>query len=197
MPGTIGAYGGRVLARMRRRWLLDPGLGLVCAGLWADRVFRDPRGLAGPGWAVAVLLLPSVGVFLRRSAPFRAALLVFIPIVVHALASRHAPEGLVLLVPSLIMVYSLGRYAGRRRGLAGLAVWAAAMSVHTVNDPDVGWHDPSALWALGFWLLVELVAGVVGAWAGAEPGGQRTPAGGRRRRPGATGAGRRADPDRP
>jgi signal transduction histidine kinase len=144
----------------------DVVLTLLCAGLWAQRVFLGHLGIAGPAWVVAGLLLPSLGVLVRRRHPLTGVLLVWVPVAVQAVVSGDAPEGAVIFIPAVIVNFALGRYASRRQMLAGFAVMMVGGTIHDYYDPFMHPFTWDKAVGSGFFWLVGLVVLLLGAWLG-------------------------------
>ncbi|MBV9831128.1 MAG: hypothetical protein JOZ82_05990, partial [Marmoricola sp.] len=122
--------------------------------------------VAGSVWPLALFLVMPLGLLVRRAAPVLAVGAVFGPPALHAVITGHGAEGLFLVVPINIALYSLGAYATGGRLAAGVVMAAVLLGVHDVFDTGVDLHDQLSAFSYLFWTLVTFTAVLVGLVVG-------------------------------
>jgi signal transduction histidine kinase len=119
--------------------------------------------VAGPRWLTAALpLLLAVPLLWRRRFPLVVWALILAGVVAQALASGDSFEGLYLLVPLGLGSYALAAFSGRRRALAGLALFIAVYSIYALEDHNIRRGGQQA-WSgafIGLLVLAVWLAGV-------------------------------------
>jgi len=173
-----GAEGGlyrllMALALIRRAGFgqalaLDAAIVLALAGVTEWRVWVAHGGVGGPRWLTTGLpLLLDLPLLWRRRLPLLAVALVMAAMATQALVSRDAAEGFFLVGPTAVGLYSLGAYGGRRQAVLGLAITAAAATVHDLEDPQIASGTHLATATLFWWLLL-LAVWLVGVFVGSR-----------------------------
>ena len=173
-----GAEGGlyrllMALALIRRAGFgqalaLDAAIVLALASVTEWRVWVAAQGVAGPRWLPTGLpLLLDLPLLWRRRLPLLAVALVMAAMATQALVSRDAAEGFFLVGPTAVGLYSLGAYGGRRQAVLGLAITAAAATVHDLEDPQIASGTHLATATLFWWLLL-LAVWLVGVFVGSR-----------------------------
>src|SRR6266705_3005269 len=165
---------------------LDAAIVVALAGVTEWRVWVAHGGVAGPKWLTTGLpLLLDLPLLWRRRLPLLAVALVMAAMATQALVSRDAAEGFFLVGPTAVGLYSLGAYGGRRQAVLGLAITAAAATVHDLEDPQIASGTHLATATLFWWLLL-LAVWLVGVFVGSRreaaalAARARRPGGGRR-----------------
>lgn len=146
--------------------LLDWALVVVLAAVtaWHAWVARD---IAGPAWLLALLpLLLDLPLARRRRAPLAVTAVVAAGIALQAVAGGQAAQGLEMLGPAAVALFSVAAYTGRRPALAGLVIVAAAALANEVRGP--GEQTAAAAWADGFWALGLLALWLAGRFVRAR-----------------------------
>jgi signal transduction histidine kinase len=147
---------------------VDYALALVGTGLtewivWVNADFGNR--IAGPRWATALLpLLIDLPLIARRRAPLASCVLVFAGIDVHAVATGNSAEGLEILFPLAVAVYSVAEYGTRRAALAGLAAFAGAYTVFSLDDRNVQSGAPGQTWSAAFFGVAGIALWFAGVW---------------------------------
>ena len=110
---------GLMRLRISRAALGDLALVAVSLALTELEIW-DSNDVPGPrvGRALPLLLLLVLPILLRRTAPLLAAALVSFGIVAYSVW-RGSPEGVELIVPMVVVTYSVAAHAGRRRAIVG------------------------------------------------------------------------------
>src|SRR5690349_15494179 len=97
------------------------------------------RELTGPGvpgqvwWTLPLFAGGTLALRWRRSRPAWVAVLAFTPYAVHALITDQGVEGVFVLLPGLVALYSLGAYATGRRLAVAIPVVVALNAVHDLR----------------------------------------------------------------
>jgi signal transduction histidine kinase len=129
-----------VLARIRSLppGLLDWTLALGLTAYAEVDVWLRPGVVPGSKLVGAVgLALMTVPLGLRRRWPLAVACVSMAALAAESLAAGGAPEGGAVLLPVLLVLYTLGAHEPLLRALAGAAVALAALVVQSVQDPKV------------------------------------------------------------
>jgi signal transduction histidine kinase len=149
---------------------VDAAAFAVALGAMVAALFVFPGVVAGSRWWVVPLyLVIPTALLWRRRLPLAVSVVVSVPIAVQAVATGQPSEGLHLVWPVAVALYSLGAFSSYRRVAIGVAVVVAAMTIHDVNDTQSIFHDgQSSEWAWAFWLLVEVAVILLGVWVGAQ-----------------------------
>lgn len=152
---------GGILGRLtiRRSVLLDSLLAVALAGFVVVASVAIPRqGAERPldGFAVALLLVASLSVSMRRSAP----VIVTAVTIGCALAYYAVPySGIFADTPAVIAGYTLAAAGRQRLAVAAGAVLVVGLLVlGLLPDRSLGGSSAGAMWILGFWVAF-LVAG--------------------------------------
>jgi signal transduction histidine kinase len=145
MPGLKGQL--REVAPGTRDLVLAGILTLVVQqDLWFN---ADLGNLVGPRPVVASFdLVLTAALAWRRRWPL--AVLMFVCVVgAVQFVTLGAPESLGAFLPSLVALYSVGRYAPTSPGLIALPVAALGTAVHDLRDPAFSWSGPTFFyWAV-------------------------------------------------
>ena len=139
--------------RISRAAVADLALVAVSLALTEQEIWTS-NDVPGPrlGRALPLLLLLVLPILPRRRVPLFAAALVYCGIVAFSVW-RGSPEGAELIVPMVIVTYSVAAYSSRRRALAGLALLVVCYTVYAVYDPNVAQRGSQAAeneWAAAF-----------------------------------------------
>ena len=123
--------------------------------IWVLGAVPGPRPLMA-----VVLLVATVPLAWRRSAPLLVVALAMAAMTVQAVVSGHAAEDPGGWAPFLVPLYSVAAYAPFRQALVGGALATAAGVVH-------GFYDLSAstqadIWANAFFWLISIAAWLAG-----------------------------------
>ena len=163
MSSRLGLPAGRALA-------VD--VALASAGVAA--LVATVSGWLGPvdvvgarWWVLPSFLVCQVALLWRRRHPLAVIVAVSLPIVLQAVVTGHASEGLHLALPLAVSLYSVGAYGEPRRAGVGLGIAAAAVVVHDVLDPEI-FANGADEWAWGFWSIIQLLAWTAGLFVGAR-----------------------------
>jgi signal transduction histidine kinase len=152
----------------RRPTSVDYVLALVGSALteWIVWVSPDVGNLiAGPRWATALLpLLIDVPLVARRIAPLASCVLVLAGIDLHAVATANSAEGLEILFPMAVGVYSVAEYGTRRAALAGLAAFIGAYTLFSFEDRNVRSGDSGQMWSAAFFGAAGVAIWLAGVW---------------------------------
>jgi signal transduction histidine kinase len=158
--------------------LLDLGLAAGSAALTVavlagvgEYAASDQTVAGSRSWVVPLLLVPPVALLWRRAHPLATVRAVSVPVALHALLTGEGAEGLFVVWPTWVALYALALYGGRRPLVAGLAVAAACLVVHSLNDPSAWGAGPDAAWDAAWWSLLLFVAPLIG---GVVAGTRRT-----------------------
>src|SRR5215212_1833849 len=120
--------------------------------VWSGRIHGRP-GL------LAVLFLPgAVALLWRRRAPHFFVVLFCGAIAVQAVSTSDAPEGLALVLPIIVGLYSLGAHGTPRQALLASPVVLAAIVLQAINDRALD----NDVYAAAFWALATIGAYAVG-----------------------------------
>lgn len=135
-----------------------------------DHLFVAADAIGARWWLGPLYLVIPTALLWRRRLPVAVAVAVAAPIAVQSVVTGHPSEGLELVWPVAVALYSLGVYCPSYRQVsAGVAVVVAGMAVHDLNDTQSIFHEGQASeWAWGFWLLVELAVVLLGVWVGTQ-----------------------------
>src|SRR4051812_11489010 len=143
VPRRSSTYGVRMkrARHLDRQVLLDWGVvgALLVWGqidLWVvggvQTTVHGPR-LSGALYVICV----TVPLGFRRRWPLAVVCVVMGAIALDSIVVGKAPQGLEVLLPALIAVYSVAAHADRRRALVGLAVGFAGTVIEASLDPEV------------------------------------------------------------
>jgi signal transduction histidine kinase len=149
-----------------RAALVDGALvvALAAVSIWHVWIRED---VPGPLWLRIVLpLLLDVPLFFRRRAPLAVLAVVVAAVVLQALLGREAAQGLELLGPVAVAVYSCARYAARREAVAGLALLVLAGAVNDLRSTGIS--TTAQIWADAFWSLAQLAIWLAGRFVRAR-----------------------------
>ncbi len=122
----------------RRSDVLDCLLAAALAAYAAIDIWLRPGTVPGPR-AVTVIGLGAVMIPLafRARRPLLVACLSMGALAAESIAAGQSPEGGVVLVPVLLVLYSVAAHAPLRPALAGAAVTTTAVLVQTARDPNL------------------------------------------------------------
>jgi signal transduction histidine kinase len=147
---------------------VDYVLALVGSALTEWMVWVSPdvgNPIAGPRWATALLpLLIDVPLVARRSAPLASCVLVLAGIDLHAVATANSAEGLEILFPMAVCVYSVAEYGTRRAALAGVAAFIGAYALFSFEDRNVRSGDSGQMWSAAFFGAAGVAIWFAGVW---------------------------------
>jgi signal transduction histidine kinase len=130
--------------------------------VWTSQGPGDP--ITGPRPIAALLpLLLVVPLWWRRRYPLLVCALVMSGMVVQALISGHAAEGLASVVATGMAAYAVAAYDVRRRALVGLAIVIGGYGAWTGYDANVRSGRAGELWAAAFFALYLAGAWLLGA----------------------------------
>jgi signal transduction histidine kinase len=153
---------------LRRPSFTDAGIALVGVALtewvvWLHAGFGEP--IAGPRWAVAFLpLLLDVPLAWRRPAPLTAWLLVVTGLVIHSLSTGNSAEGLEIIYPLAVGVYSVAAYAERSHAVVGLAAFIGGYAIFSAEDNNVRSGNSGQIWADAFFGVFAIAIWFAGVW---------------------------------
>jgi signal transduction histidine kinase len=153
-----------------RAFTVDAAAFLIALFAMIDHLFIAADAVGSRWWLGPVYLVVPVALLWRRRFPVGVVVAVAAPIAVQAVITGRPSEGLELVWPIAVALYSVGAYAPSHRRVAiGVASMVAAMAVHDVNDPGIFSDGQASEWAWAFWLLLGLVAPtLLGIFVGAE-----------------------------
>ena len=101
-------------------------------------VWAQPGVVPGPKAVAALgLTLVTAPLALRRRWPLAVAGVSMGALAVESLMARGAPEGAVVLLPVVVVLYTLGAYEPLDRALAGAAIALVAVVIQSVQDPKI------------------------------------------------------------
>jgi signal transduction histidine kinase len=144
-------------------WLALAGTLLTEWVVWVNQDVGER--IAGPRWATSLLpLLLDLPLAWRRRAPLAAWLLVLLGVDLHAVATGNSAEGLEILAPLAIGLYSVAAYATRTRALAGLTVFVVGYAIFSVEDKNVRGPDSGQRWSAAFFGAAMIVFWFAGLW---------------------------------
>ncbi|MFD1507761.1 sensor histidine kinase [Georgenia yuyongxinii] len=129
--------------------------------VWGDDPVAGPAALNS-----ALLLLVTVPVAWRRTAPLAATAASMTGVTAQAALTGQPPIGLLLVAPVLTVVYSAAAYGTRRQAWIGLALTAVATAVHDALDPRIQSLDDVG--EASYWWLVIALAWLVGLYVGSR-----------------------------
>ena len=156
-------YVSTVENRSKAALALDLGL-VLCFGSvaeWNTWVFGT---VGGPRWLTTLLpLLLVVPLLWRRSRPLLSMALVTTGLVLQAIVSGDAAEGLQNFSVA-VAAYSVAAYAGPRRALIGLGIVSAGYGIYALDDRNIRSGRTSELYAGAFYGAVFIVAWLVGSF---------------------------------
>lgn len=157
------------LSTGRALWIDAAAVAIALVAM-IDHLFIAADAVGSRWWLAPLYLLIPVALLWRRRLPVQVVVAIAVPVAVQAVVTGHPSEGLQLVWPISVALYSVGSYAGSYRQVAvGVGAMVAAMAVHDVNDPAVYNGDSASKWAWAFWLLLGLVAPtLLGIFVGAE-----------------------------
>jgi signal transduction histidine kinase len=157
-----------VLARIRSLppGLLDWTLALGLTAYAEADVWLRPGVVPGPKLVGAVgLALMTMPLALRRRWPLAVAFVSMAALAAESLAAGGAPEGGVVLLPVLLVLYTLGAHERLLRALAGAGLVLAAVVVQSVQDPKVAGVGDVVLVDGFFFGLIGCSVWLVGRYA--------------------------------
>jgi signal transduction histidine kinase len=145
-------------------WLLDAGLAVAFGALGLADVFARLAAPSGPSAparsAVVPVLVVATALAFRRRAPLGTVVVIAAAVVLPTLPFEVRLVYWGEFAPWLFALYSLGRYASRRRALVGLAVSVAAFAGLAAQYVDL--REPgNALYDIGLMVVVCVVGMVV------------------------------------
>src|SRR3954462_10643590 len=127
--------------RLGRQTLLDYALPAVLLvwGLLDIWIVGDVQTTVHGGRAAATLYVVCVTVPLafRRRRPLAVVCAVMGAIALDSIVVGKAPQGLEVLLPALIAVYSVAAHADRRRAFAGFVIGFVGTVIEAALDPEV------------------------------------------------------------
>jgi signal transduction histidine kinase len=100
--------------------------------VWVRAVVPGPRVVAFLGLAAMTVPLG-----FRRRWPLGVSVVSMAALAVETLVARGAPEGGVVLLPVLLVLYTVAVHESIRRALVGASVALVAVVVQTVQDPEI------------------------------------------------------------
>jgi signal transduction histidine kinase len=133
---------------------------------------RELVGMTGPSlagrvwWTLPLFALCDLALLWRRSHPVPVAITVFVAYGVHALVTGGGVEGVFVVLPGYVALYSLGAYATGRRLLVGVVGVAALNALHDTHDPGVHLSDQVEVWSYLFFSSLAVGVLVVGVLVG-------------------------------
>jgi signal transduction histidine kinase len=147
----------------RRERAFDAGIVVLGVLLTSLHAWSDP--IPGPRWMVLALpLLLNVPMYWRRSRPLLAWTLVMSGVVLQAVVSGDAAEGVELIYAIGVGSYSVAAYADRRGALTGLAIGLAGYAVYAAEDHNIQTGRASELWAGAFFALYLVACWLAGVF---------------------------------
>jgi signal transduction histidine kinase len=147
---------------------LDIGVSLVGLAAMINHLFIAGDAVGSRWWLAPLYIVVPLALLWRRSAPLVVLIVVVLPIVVQSTLTGHASEGVHLVWPLAVALYSLGAYSSLRHVMIGVGAAIAAMAIHDVNDPAIFSQGETSEWAWAFWLLAEVAVMLLGVFVGAE-----------------------------
>jgi signal transduction histidine kinase len=107
--------------------------------------------IEGPRWLTAALpLLLALPLLRRRTRPLAMLLLVVTGVVLQAVVSSDAAEGLEIVVPLMVVAYSVAAFASPRHSEIGVAFLLAGYVVYCSEDRNVRYGGVGERWAAAF-----------------------------------------------
>ena len=157
-----------------RARLLDAALAVVSAVMTLYPVAgygEDTVTMPGSRWwVVPLLLVPAAALLWRRTSPLLMVAGVWVPFALHAALTGVAGEGLYLLWPAWVSLYSLAAYGTRRQLLTGIPLALLCLAVHDLHYPLI-WQSAVSAWDALWWDVVAFLPALVG---GIVAGSRRT-----------------------
>ncbi|HJQ74629.1 MAG TPA: histidine kinase dimerization/phosphoacceptor domain-containing protein, partial [Gaiellaceae bacterium] len=139
------------------------GVALTESVVWAHGGVGER--IAGPRWATALLpLLLDVPLAWRRRAPLASWLLVIAGLVIHSLSTGNSAEGLEVIYPLAVGVYSVAAYARRPHAVAGLAAFVGGYAIFSAEDRNVQSGNTGQIWADAFFGIFAIAIWFAGVW---------------------------------
>ena len=136
---------------------------LATAAVVGDIALGDETPIAGARWwTLPLLLVPAAALLIRRRHPVLTVIGAWVPIAAHALLTGQAASGLFLVVTGWVSLYSLVAYGAARQIYLGLAIAAACLVVHDVNDPNAFRGTAEQAWSAAFWNVLLVGSALVG-----------------------------------
>jgi signal transduction histidine kinase len=136
---------------------------LAVAAVIGDVALGDDVPIAGARWwTLPLLLVPAAALLVRRRSPVLTVIGVWVPAAAHAVLTGQAATGLFLVVAGWVSLYSLVAYGVARQILVGLAIAAACLVVHDVNDPNAFRGTAEQAWSAAFWDVLVAGSALVG-----------------------------------
>lgn len=151
-----------------RAGVFDVALVVALEVVVVMRELTDPGVPGQVWWTLPLFASGALALLWRRSRPAWVAVLAFTPYAVHALITGRGVEGVFVLLPGLIALYSLAAYASGRRLAVALPVVVALNAVHDLRDPAIDLGDEASRWAYLFFLTVATAALLVGFVVGSR-----------------------------
>jgi signal transduction histidine kinase len=153
---------------LRRSLALDWGIALAGAAL-TEWIVWTGKGIgtavAGPRWLTAGWpLLLDLPLAWRRRAPLFAWCLVLAGVNLQALWTGNSAEGLEVILPIAVGIYSVAAYSGRRGAFAGLALLAVGYTVFSLEDRGVKRSDSGSMWSAAFFGVAAVAIWFAGVW---------------------------------
>jgi signal transduction histidine kinase len=152
----------------RRAWAFDAAL---VAAFEVIVVVREvtPPGVPGSMWWTLPLFSAGVLTLLwRRTRPAVAAISIFSAYAGHAVITDRAVEGVFVLLPGLVALYSLGASATGRRLAAAFPVVVVLNAIHDLRDPAIDLGHEASVWSYLFFLAVATATSLVGVLVGSR-----------------------------
>jgi signal transduction histidine kinase len=153
---------------LRRSLALDWGIALAGTAL-TEWIVWTGKGIgtavAGPRWLTAGWpLLLDLPLAWRRRAPLFAWCLVLAGVNLQALWTGNSAEGLEVILPIAVGIYSVAAYSGRRGAFAGLALLAVGYTVFSLEDRGVKRSDSGSMWSAAFFGVAAVAIWFAGVW---------------------------------
>lgn len=125
-------------ARLDRGFVVDTSLAAVFVA-YAEVDVWLRRGVVPGQKAVAAvgLGLMTMSLAWRRRAPLLTCLVSGAALAVESIAAGGAPEGGVVLLPVLLLMFSVAAYEHRVRAVVGAALLLVAVLIQSVQDPKI------------------------------------------------------------
>jgi signal transduction histidine kinase len=160
--------GDTVVGMLRRPPLIDVALATLGTALTEWIVWISPsvgNPVAGQRWLVTAWpLLLDVPLAWRRRAPLAALVLVLLGIDLQAALTSNSAEGLEVILPLGLAVYSVAAYAARTHAVAGLVAFGFGYGVFTWCDRNVQTERSSELWSAAFFCVIFVAIWLTGVW---------------------------------
>jgi signal transduction histidine kinase len=153
---------------LRRSLALDWGIALAGTAL-TEWIVWTGKGIgtavAGPRWLTAGWpLLLDLPLAWRRRAPLFVWCLVLAGVNLQALWTGNSAEGLEVILPIAVGIYSVAAYSGRRGAFAGLALLAVGYTVFSLEDRGVKRSDSGSMWSAAFFGVAAVAIWFAGVW---------------------------------